>query len=56
MGNREKDLESELPDLDEIDLGKVEELPRAVLATALDQIRDQVADPGGQFSGFNSSL
>lgn len=56
MGNREKDLESELPDLDEIDLGRLEELPRAVLATALDNIRDELAHPEGQFSGFQSSL
>jgi FXSXX-COOH protein len=56
VGDHEKDLESELPDLDELDLHKVEELPRAVLATALAHLRDEVTQPGEQFSGFQSSL
>jgi FXSXX-COOH protein len=56
VGDHENDLETELPDLDELDLRKVEELPRAVLATALAHLRDEVARSGDQFAGFQSSL
>jgi hypothetical protein len=57
VGNHEKDLETDVPDLDGLGLGDVEKQLRAMLPPALARIRDQVVHSSEtRYAGFQSSL
>ncbi|HEX4220767.1 MAG TPA: FxSxx-COOH cyclophane-containing RiPP peptide [Pseudonocardiaceae bacterium] len=47
---------SELPDLSEVDLDTVEELPESVLRAVLTRILAEHPDPADQYSAFQSSF